>query len=152
MGSFISSKSTLLPEICSWLQWADIHILEPTTTEQTNAVQETSRSPPNLVTIPTELLLQIFKFLDAVPSGCLGLTCKRLYFLHKQIYRKVSLDSYSMHYPWWTLGELLRQWAGPDLVYSSINDSKFRKRVTKEVILPDGVANKRYTREETSYS
>jgi len=42
-------------------------------------------------TLPEELVLKIFAHLGPVSSTCLGLTCKQLYTIHRQIHGRVDL-------------------------------------------------------------
>lgn len=50
------------------------------------------QAPPNLA-LPSELLLKIFSHLDPGTSTCLGLTCKRLYVLHRSLHGSVRLET-----------------------------------------------------------
>jgi F-box-like len=54
------------------------------------------QTPPvlsSLALLPSELLLKIFSDLDPVYSTCLGLTCKRLYVLHRELHGSVRLET-----------------------------------------------------------
>lgn len=47
-----------------------------------------------ILTIPTELQLQIFKLLGSVSSTCLGLTCQKFYPIHRELNKTVSLGEW----------------------------------------------------------
>jgi len=74
-------------------------------------------APPNLALLPSELLLKIFSHLDPGNSTCLGLTCKRLYKLHRLLHGSVRLETrcYTAHSPapGPKLYEMLEEWYGP---------------------------------------
>ncbi|RDL29951.1 uncharacterized protein BP5553_10578 [Venustampulla echinocandica] len=43
--------------------------------------------------LPTDILLQIFEYIEEISSTCLGLTCKPLYRTHQDIHGKVKLSA-----------------------------------------------------------
>lgn len=49
------------------------------------------RSTSLLDTVPNEIALEIFKYLDPCTSTCLGLTCKKFYAIHTEIHGKASM-------------------------------------------------------------
>jgi hypothetical protein len=63
-----------------------------------------------LLSLPVELQIKIFEFLDPNSSACLGLTCKELYDIHWEEQGIVPLTGY--HNGLW-LHELLASWASP---------------------------------------
>lgn len=72
--------------------------------------------------LSTELNFEVFKYLDRVSSTCLGLTCKTFYPIHKKLHGIVPLDIVVFRpraAGWYLvpLGDLLAQWAGPDLYF-----------------------------------
>jgi hypothetical protein len=74
-------------------------------------------APPTLTLLPSELLLKIFSHLDPGSSACLGLTCKRLYLLHRSLHGSVRLET-RCHTalspaPGPKLYEMLEEWYGP---------------------------------------
>lgn len=74
---------------------------------------ELPRPPPHLTTLPAELQLAIFKELHPVDSACLGVTCKALYTIHRELHGSVKLDTvYIEQYDYFRLAVLLRQWGG----------------------------------------
>ena len=96
--------------------------------------------PPsrNIITFPLDIIEEIFDFLTPVQSTCLGLTCSNFYSIHKARHNRVRLqeidylnmenltenttttllgctpiiDGFSKKKV--MLGELLRDWMGPD--------------------------------------
>jgi hypothetical protein len=85
--------------------------------------KERARSPTQLLSIaevfPDEVILLIFEKLHPVTSTCLGLTCKKLYPIHRSLHGTVGLKRTvlgtwqgSPH-----LGELLGRWVGLELYY-----------------------------------
>ena len=56
-------------------------------------------SPSALASLSTELLLQIFSYLDPVHSTCLGLSCRRLYHIHFSKHKTVHLDAFTYECP-----------------------------------------------------
>ena len=50
-----------------------------------------SKSKPSFQTLPAELALKIFGYLNRCTSTSLGLTRKRFYALHKEFHGKVSI-------------------------------------------------------------
>jgi hypothetical protein len=85
-----------------------------------------------------ELQLEIFKHLDPGTLICFGLTCKRLYAIHREFHGTVKLN----HFIWFsdsggeyatTLGYLLSKWAGDDMYYVDYQEEicKFRKRPSR---------------------
>ncbi|CAG8959750.1 hypothetical protein HYFRA_00001656 [Hymenoscyphus fraxineus] len=61
-------------------------------------------APPNEVKrdlfnkLPTELLRRIFHYLNPIFSACLGITCKRLYAIHRELHGTVDLDHWDVCY------------------------------------------------------
>jgi F-box-like len=51
------------------------------------------RPTPTLTNLPVEITLHILSYLNPGHSACLGLTCKRLYKLHREIHGNVSLHT-----------------------------------------------------------
>jgi len=74
--------------------------------------------PGGLLALPSELHYIIFSRLFRVSSICLGLTCKKLYGIHKTFYPKAGefrlteLAGYDSY-----LGDLLNNWAGPNVCF-----------------------------------
>ncbi|PMD47929.1 hypothetical protein L207DRAFT_561314 [Hyaloscypha variabilis F] len=63
----------------------------PAQNSRKRAAQEVVVTTPAkcfLLQLPTEILLAIFSFLDPVTSTCLGLTCTRLYAMHRSQHPK----------------------------------------------------------------
>ncbi|KUJ19745.1 uncharacterized protein LY89DRAFT_779656 [Mollisia scopiformis] len=60
-----------------------------------NEVSESvsTAGPATLVTLPPEILLLIFDYLNPAASTCLGLTCKKLYPVHRAIHGIVRLSA-----------------------------------------------------------
>ncbi|KAH8766566.1 hypothetical protein BGZ57DRAFT_930399 [Hyaloscypha finlandica] len=92
------------------------------------AIMNTSTSS-RIASIPSELQLEIFSYLDPVSSTCLGLTCKKLYSLSKKVRGATKLNAVywvpggrSFNY----LGDLLEKWAGQNLEYP-LGSSKFHR-------------------------
>ena len=76
---------------------------------------ELPRPPPHLTTLPAELQLAIFKELHPVDSTCLGLACRLLYPIHRDLNGTVVLNAMYMvlnKCVFVRLAELLRQWGG----------------------------------------
>jgi len=90
-------------------------------------------APPTLTTLPLELHLELFEYLDICSSVCLDLTCKKLWAIHSQDYKVFPISSTSFGAcPLWPLkvgltsavqdingkehklGELLKQWMSPN--------------------------------------
>jgi hypothetical protein len=88
-------------------------------------------NPFTLATLPTEIIQQIFSYLDACSSVCLGLATKRLYSIHMFVTGIVDLNStpsciikHTIHGRSWliadlyqygpALKDLLKAWAGPE--------------------------------------
>jgi hypothetical protein len=82
-----------------------------------------------LATLPRELLIELFEFLDPDRSTCLGLTCKKLYDIHT--YTQERLDKNLLYerprsfQPSSNLPTLLATWMDPDLVYGYPYTHKF---------------------------
>ena len=77
-------------------------------------------APPVLASLPllpSELLLKIFAHLDPGNSICLGLTCKRLYLIHRSLHGSVRLETRVVAplspSPGPRLYELLEEWHLP---------------------------------------
>jgi hypothetical protein len=87
--------------------------------------KERVRSPIHLLSLaevfPDEVILLIFEKLHPVTSACFGLTCKKLYPIHRSLHGTVGLKRTVLgtwqgpHSP--HLGELLGRWAGLELYY-----------------------------------
>jgi hypothetical protein len=60
--------------------------------EAATARSDTTAPTGFLLNLSTELHLQIFEYLDPVFLTCLGLTCKTLYAIYKQLHGIVGLD------------------------------------------------------------
>jgi hypothetical protein len=75
----------------------------------------------SLLTLPSEIMLMIFSYLNPSPSVCLGLSSKLLYPLHRSLHGKVPLRKYSWSYAWCSdenLLHLLAQWMDSvDFIY-----------------------------------
>jgi hypothetical protein len=87
--------------------------------------------------LPNELLLKIISHLSPGHSACLGLTCKRLYVLHRELHDSVSLDTRcptggSMG-P--RLYELLEDWHLPGFKYCWCGYQKIRAVVVSFIEL-----------------
>jgi hypothetical protein len=115
---------------CGTLSLASIQAL---TLNHDECEADNSPADPTLTTIPPELHVHLFKFLDPVTATCLALTCKKIY----QVYQAVDLsdgtkpvplhkmlsETYHSKRPGDStvirLGDLLCVWAGKgrDLVY-----------------------------------
>jgi len=115
---------------CSMLSLASIQAL---TLNHAKCEADNSPASPALTTIPPELHVHLFKFLDPVTATCLALTCKKIY----QVYQEVDLSDGTKPVPLHEmlseknvrmrpehpkvirLGDLLCVWAGRgrDLVY-----------------------------------
>jgi hypothetical protein len=70
---------------------------------------------PTLTTLPPELHLKIFSYLDSTTSICLGLTSKTFYQIHKSHHPSlfnhlISLSYYFFPFP--GLDILLKEWYG----------------------------------------
>jgi hypothetical protein len=127
-----SSKQSEKALECSTLSPASIQAL---TLNHDECEADNSPASPTLTTIPPELHVHLFKFLDPVTATCLALTCKKIY----QVYQAVDLSDGTKPVPLHEmlseknqhhrmrpedprvirLGDLLCVWAGKgrDLVY-----------------------------------
>ncbi len=79
---------------------------------------------PHLTTLPTELHLKIFKHLPAVPSTCLGLTCKAFYRIHWSVHGQVPLEEDDVDLNTW-LPFLLQYWMAPLVLWCNAYTAKF---------------------------
>jgi len=59
----------------------------------------TSKRRCQLLTLSSELLLEICTYLDSIHSTCFGLTCKRIYILHKSCHCRVPLSAFTYTCP-----------------------------------------------------
>jgi len=66
---------------------ADAEEIEPTSSSS-----DTKPPKPTLLTLAAEVQLQIFSYLPAITSTCLGLTCKHFYVTHRNIHGTVAAD------------------------------------------------------------
>jgi len=80
-----------------------------------------------LLHLPTELLCDIFSYLDRNYSTCLGVSSRRLYDIHRYLHPcKVSLASSTIEKrPYGkiicvNLRSLLKKWMGPNVVYPDL--------------------------------
>jgi hypothetical protein len=111
--------------------------------------------PKILLTLPTELHIKIFTYLDAVDSTCLALTCKSFYKIYRNssnslgIRLPVSLFQVRKglrggYYEAWSTGNLLGalyQWIGPNLVLNVHISKLVTRKRDKEIFdetFPDG--------------
>lgn len=114
--------------------WKDAFANNP----QSNAIvkQTTARKLSILETIPNEVLLLLFETLKPTSSACLGLTCRKLYPIHRALHGTVSVKSKVLYRPYVSrdyiyLYDLLDEWVDPTLTYFK----PFGKFATKEQIL-----------------
>jgi hypothetical protein len=81
-------------------------------------------TPPTTSTLPIELWHHVFDSVDKVASTCLGLTCTKLYLIHKRKHGKVNATAYDYarvehnKLEIIPLYRLLEVWIGPDLVWN----------------------------------
>jgi hypothetical protein len=87
-------------------------------------------SKANILSLPRELYLMIFKYFDRVTLMCMGLTCKTLYNFITTTYRigvvPLSDLTYCDGKPIW-LYMLLDDWMGADLIYGGCHAKGFVK-------------------------
>jgi hypothetical protein len=58
-----------------------------------------AENPTNILSLSTELLVQIFGHLDPVHSTCLGLVSRRLWVIHTSLNKKIALDAFTYECP-----------------------------------------------------
>jgi hypothetical protein len=58
-----------------------------------------SGTSSQLASLSTELLLQIFSYLDPVHSTCVGLACRRLYQIHFSKHKRIPLNAFTYDCP-----------------------------------------------------
>lgn len=89
-------------------------------------VSSVGSTKPHITTLPPEVHLALFDYLDRTTSACLGLTCTTFYNLHRSLHGTVSLASpYEDHLAHFMLpasGDLalwrrLENWFPEDLAY-----------------------------------
>jgi hypothetical protein len=85
--------------------------------ENTQSTQTVSNRVANIASLPTELIIQIFRYLKPVPAAVLSLTCKRLYYIRKQTWPTIvrltqQSDGHKLYL-------LLKKWMGNDLVFAA---------------------------------
>jgi hypothetical protein len=87
-------------------------------------------SKANILNLPRELYLMIFKDFDRTTLMCVGLACKTLYNFVTTSYRigvvPLSELTYCDGKPIW-LYMLLDEWMGPDLIYGGCHAKGFVK-------------------------
>jgi hypothetical protein len=87
-------------------------------------------SKANILSLPRELYLMIFKYFDRVTLICMGLTCKTLYNFIATTYRIGVVPLSDMTHcdgkPIW-LYMLLDEWMGPDKIYGGCHAKGFVK-------------------------
>jgi len=94
-----------------------------------------AQTPTTLSTLPDEIKLQVFEFLNQVDSACLGLSQKAFYGIHREIHGSVSLEASTTDEEGNVrrLHELLHWWVGPDLLFGGNSPGGPRKFELKEV-------------------
>jgi hypothetical protein len=58
-----------------------------------------AQSRNNLLSLSTELYMQIFSYLDPIHATCLGLASRKLYAIYVVLHRKLPLDSFTYDCP-----------------------------------------------------
>jgi hypothetical protein len=58
-----------------------------------------AENPTNVLSLSTELLVQIFGHLDPVHSTCFGLVSRRLWAIHTSLNKKIALDACTYECP-----------------------------------------------------
>lgn len=106
-------------------------------TSQTNPIAIANQGSSRLIALPPELQLRIFDLLDRCSSTCLGLSTRVFYRLHRAARGKVPLCAFyfipgASDCSGFRLHVLLKEWAGPDLLYHEIKD-KFVSRASYEL-------------------
>jgi hypothetical protein len=58
-----------------------------------------AENPTNVLSLSTELLIQVFGHLDPVHSTCLGLVSRRLWAIYTSLNKKIALDACTYECP-----------------------------------------------------
>ena len=103
----------------------------------TNPMAVINQANSRLIALPPELQLRVFDLLDRCSSTCLGLTSRIFYRLHRAARGKVPLCAFyfipgAPDCRGFRLHVLLKEWAGPELLYCEIRD-KFASRTSLEI-------------------
>jgi hypothetical protein len=103
----------------------------------TNSMAIINQANSRLIALPPELQLRVFDLLDRCSSTCLGLTTRIFYRLHRAARGKVPLCAFyfipaAPDCRGFRLHVLLKEWAGPELMYCEIRD-KFVSRTSLEI-------------------
>jgi len=99
---------------------------------------EADEDPLTLLTLSSDIILEIFDRLSPISSTCLGLTCKTFYTIHREIHGSVDLNtssSYEITCPMGGESKIAEgklhvflhgwMWRGANLVWGGLYDLKF---------------------------